>query len=342
MNEIKQINKFFLIIILVNIVFGSFFTTIMPKSYLVVTQIAFLVIPAIIFIRYKKLNFIETFNLKKFSIVNIPLVLMLTILMQYPLAAVSDLTGYFFGDQLGFIFDDIVSSSSFFLLFISIVVSPAICEELLFRGLIFNRYKNRVSIKTLIVMNGLLFGIFHLNVQQFSYAFIFGVIASLVVYLTDSIYPAMIMHFVNNFLSIVEMKFPESYFSALDYLMFKGEGIFYIGVTIILSILASIMIYVVLKYMAKFNGRSLIDYGVCEKLTSVKLNFDEYQKENIIDLMNKFEYAEFNSSAESNDETVITAHRFLKIEEVFSWHITVAVLIFIVFSVLIAFSTSIF
>jgi len=341
LKEIKQINSFYLIIMLLTIILGGIFSNIMPKSSLIISQVVFLVIPAALFIKRKKLNFKESFSLKKFNLINLPLILFLTILIQYPLAASSQLTAYIFGDQLSFIFDDIVSTSSFFVLFLSLALSPAICEELFFRGLIFNRYKNRVSMKTLIVMNSLLFAIFHLNIQQFGYAFIFGVVVSLVVYLTDSIYPAMIMHFFSNFLSIIEMKFPNSYFSILDYILPKGEGMFYVGMMIILSIFSSVVIYVVLVYMAKFNGRSMVEYGVFEQLDSVRINFDETPKENIIDSMKRFEAQQSNEVCDKKIENTESKNRFLKTREVFSWHIRLSVFLFIVFSILIVLASNI-
>ncbi|MGB3368297.1 MAG: type II CAAX endopeptidase family protein [Acidaminobacteraceae bacterium] len=341
MKEIKQINSFYLIIMLSTIIFGSIFSNIIPKGSLVISQLVFLLIPATLFIKQKKLNLKESFSLKKFNPINLPLILFLTILMQYPLAAVSQLSAYIFGDQLAFIFDDVVSRSSFSVLFLSLALLPAICEEIFFRGLIFNRYKNRVSMKTLIVMNSLLFAIFHLNIQQFSYAFLFGIVVSLVVYLTDSIYPAMIMHFFSNFLSVIEMKFPNSYFSILDYILPKGEGMFYVGMMIILSIFSSVVIYVVLVYMAKFNGRSMIEYGVFEQLESVSINFDETPKENIIDSMKRFEAQQPIEVCDKKAEKIESKNRFLNIREVFSWHIGLSIFIFIVFSTLVVLASNI-
>lgn len=336
MNEIKQINKFYLVVLLLTITLSGMYSSILPGISLLTSQILFLIVPSLVFIRYKKLDVIESFSLKNFRIVNLTLLLFLTILMQYPLAAASEVTAYFFGDQVSLIFGDLVGSSSFLVLFLSLAVLPSICEEMFFRGLIFSRYKNRVSMKTLILMNALLFALFHLNIQQFSYAFLFGIVVSLVVYLTDSIYSAILMHFLNNLLSVIEMKYPESYFSILNYILPKGEGIFYIGMMIILSIFSSVVIYVVLKYMAKLNGRSMIDYGVFEELESVTINFDDTPKENIIDSMKKFEAMQLIDKKLDEECSSNTNNRFLHIREVFSWHIVLAIAIFIMVSILIS------
>lgn len=340
MKEIRQINKFYLIIMLFTIVFGGILAYVFPNLSTLANQVIFLLLPSIIFIKRKKLNLVDSFGLKKFNLLNLPMIIFLTILMQYPLASVSEFTSYIFGNQLSFIFDDMVASTSFLMLFVSVAILPSICEELLFRGLIFSRYKNRVSMKTLIFMNAFLFAIFHLNVHQFSYAFIFGIIVSLVVYLTDSIYPAIIMHFLNNFLSVIEMKFPNSYFSILEYILPKGEGMFYVGIMIILSIFSSVVIYVVLKYMAKINGRSMIEYGIFEQMQSVTINFDETPRENIIDSMKRIEASQFEEKVYEKSVEVESNNRFLKISEVISWHVWLSFTIFIAFSVLITLATN--
>jgi len=47
-------------------------------------------------------------------------------------------------------------------------------------------------------MNGLFFGIIHLNPQQFSYAFVLGVIFAYMVYYTRSIWAGILPHFIFN------------------------------------------------------------------------------------------------------------------------------------------------
>jgi hypothetical protein len=53
-----------------------------------------------------------------------------------------------------------------------------------------------------LLFSSLLFGLMHLNIQQFFYAMILGGLMGIVVLVADSIYPAMIIHFMNNALSI--------------------------------------------------------------------------------------------------------------------------------------------
>ena len=90
---------------------------------------------------------------------------------------------------------------SFFLSLIFVCMLPAICEETTHRGLLLNGMKKHGAIRA-IVLTGLLFGFMHFNVVQFGYAFLVGMLLCLVTLLSHSIIPAMIIHFVNNFLSL--------------------------------------------------------------------------------------------------------------------------------------------
>ena len=79
---------------------------------------------------------------------------------------------------------------------------PAIFEELIHRGMLFHASKKAVGSRKALFISALLFGLMHMNVQQFFYAAILGYLIGLVAYHTNSIYPCIIIHFINNFLSL--------------------------------------------------------------------------------------------------------------------------------------------
>lgn len=90
---------------------------------------------------------------------------------------------------------------SFLIEVISVALLPAICEEFLHRGILLQgTYK--IGVKKAIFISSILFGLVHFNINQFFYAFVLGLLMSLVAIVARSIYPAMIIHFVNNFISI--------------------------------------------------------------------------------------------------------------------------------------------
>lgn len=82
-----------------------------------------------------------------------------------------------------------------------VAVLPAFCEEFLHRGLLLNEI-SRVGYKKAIVISALLFGFIHFNINQFSYAFVLGLLMGLVTVASKTIWPAIIIHFTNNALSV--------------------------------------------------------------------------------------------------------------------------------------------
>ena len=53
-----------------------------------------------------------------------------------------------------------------------------------------------------LILSSLLFGFMHMNIQQFFYATLIGFLVGYLALICDSIYPAMIIHFMNNALSV--------------------------------------------------------------------------------------------------------------------------------------------
>jgi hypothetical protein len=80
-------------------------------------------------------------------------------------------------------------------------VLPAVCEETVHRGMLLSQIKKQGAIKA-IVLSSLLFGLLHINIYQFFYASILGLFLALITLASNSIYPAMIVHFMNNAINV--------------------------------------------------------------------------------------------------------------------------------------------
>ncbi|MBP3431863.1 MAG: CPBP family intramembrane metalloprotease [Clostridia bacterium] len=85
-------------------------------------------------------------------------------------------------------------------LFVSAVL-PAICEESLHRGMLL-KGNSALGMKKSILLSGLLFGLLHLNIEQFFYAAIIGFFLGYLCWSCNSIYPCIIIHFMNNAISV--------------------------------------------------------------------------------------------------------------------------------------------
>ena len=85
---------------------------------------------------------------------------------------------------------------------ICIAVVPAVLEEFMFRG-VFAGYYREKGILTAALLSGLVFGLFHLNFNQFGYAFALGVTFALLLEGTGSIFYGMFAHFLINGFSVI-------------------------------------------------------------------------------------------------------------------------------------------
>ena len=82
---------------------------------------------------------------------------------------------------------------------ISIVVMAPLVEELLFRGAIQGHLMRKWKMPYLgIVVSSLIFGVVHGNPAQIPFAFVVGMALGWMYYLTGSLIPGILMHFINN------------------------------------------------------------------------------------------------------------------------------------------------
>ncbi|GAB6169510.1 CPBP family intramembrane metalloprotease [Clostridium carnis] len=91
-------------------------------------------------------------------------------------------------------------------LFVSILVVGIVApfaEEFLFRGVIYKALSKNISIPYTIIIQGILFGIYHGNLIQGVYATFLGIVFGYVTYKTKSLVPAIIIHMVNNTVATV-------------------------------------------------------------------------------------------------------------------------------------------
>ncbi len=86
---------------------------------------------------------------------------------------------------------------------LAVIVLAPLAEELLFRGLILNRLKKSVSPALAIVLSALAFAIFHGNLYQGVYTFVFGLAAGYVVHRFSSLWYGVLMHFALNGMNVL-------------------------------------------------------------------------------------------------------------------------------------------
>jgi len=104
---------------------------------------------------------------------------------------------------------DLNNTKNYLISLISLAIIPAVCEELLFRGVIVNALKCKGNIFA-IILSSIMFSIFHFSPSQLIYPVCFGLILSIVYLRTNNIIFPILLHFINNAFSLSIQYFSNS------------------------------------------------------------------------------------------------------------------------------------
>ncbi|MEX0845723.1 MAG: type II CAAX endopeptidase family protein [Balneolaceae bacterium] len=77
-------------------------------------------------------------------------------------------------------------------------VVPAVCEEIMYRGYVQRAFEKSWGIVAAILISGAIFGAYHLQISNFLPLATLGVFLAYVTYISDSLIPAIVAHFINN------------------------------------------------------------------------------------------------------------------------------------------------
>lgn len=95
------------------------------------------------------------------------------------------------------------------LIFLHVALTPAICEEIMFRGVFLRVFEKRFGSVAAIIITGLLFGFYHLRLTQVIVLSLIGMLLAYITIKTDRLWPAMLLHAANNgILSLAPRLFP--------------------------------------------------------------------------------------------------------------------------------------
>ena len=94
------------------------------------------------------------------------------------------------------------NGTEFIVLIFVIAVTPAICEEIFFRGYVQRTLERTIGAKSFIV-TGILFGLFHMQPLGLISLSLLGVLFSFFYYRSKSIFPSSAAHFTNNLIAII-------------------------------------------------------------------------------------------------------------------------------------------
>lgn len=204
--KILEVNILFLLLGIIFLTFGAYVQSKNFESGILITEYIIVLMPVIAYGFFRKIDLINSLRIKKIKfkvlIKVIFLGLFLVPIIGFGNLLVTTILKYY-DLVIEFEIPSAYSFTEFIKYFFLIGISAGLCEEIFFRGMILNAYESHTNRKFALIMSSLLFGIFHFNIQNLLGPMLLGAIFSYLVFVTDSIFPAIIAHTLNNGVSVL-------------------------------------------------------------------------------------------------------------------------------------------
>ncbi len=285
-NSIKKTNKFLLFVLIFQVIVGftwvSFTASlnVNPALEMILIQFITFGIPTIIYFFITKENPKQVLSIRPISILNILIIIGISIFVQPFMNVLSGITSLFFENNAENIINGTINLPLWVTL-LSTALTPAIFEEIVFRGIVFNGYKTTSIVKACF-MCGLFFGITHMNIQQFSYTIVMGILFAFLVYKTKSIFASMISHFTINGTQVVMSSLASTIRTnqavETSLAISTSERIIAILVLLFIALIVSPIFVLLIKAFLKVNKNNTIEDDI------IHYNIPKEQQEPIFNI----------------------------------------------------------
>jgi len=203
-------------------------------SLILVLAILLSLILYYIVFKIKKTSIKDYFLSSRISVKNLIVIFILGISLNitigYILSFISEISvlkGLF--DKYDMVSKQIFGGDNFILTFLVIGLIVPVFEEILFRGLVFGELKKSLSKYVALVLQAVVFGVYHMNVVQGIYACLIGLLIGFVYLKSKSIFGAILLHISINATAVV--------FSQTHVQNFvEKNSIFYLIISLLLSV----------------------------------------------------------------------------------------------------------
>lgn len=218
-----QIGMLFFVVVALLVTIGFLAQSREFYSGILITEYVLILVPVFAFLFGYRYNVKEVLRLNKISLLNIFLIICIMV-FAIPVTGVFNMANLWlvnriFGKVL-VVQPPIAADASGLLLNILVIgVTPAICEEIMFRGVIQRGFERFGAVKSILI-TALLFGLIHIDFQKLFGTFFLGALIGFIVYRTNSIYGGMVAHFTNNSVAVLAMYLSNK---MLDF--FKSSGL---------------------------------------------------------------------------------------------------------------------
>ncbi|WP_026528520.1 CPBP family intramembrane glutamic endopeptidase [Butyrivibrio sp. VCD2006] len=208
--ELNNIGIVYLVLLLGNILVcaGGFFLKNLgvkvPMTLMTILCELFIMGPVIIYIKSKNESITESLGFHKVKFTTILLTILLTIVVTPIFMCVNLISQLFVSNTVVQTTNEMIDGSIIMTIIATSVIAP-LFEEATFRGFFYNGIKDRSSVLKGAIVSAILFGMMHLNLNQFCYAAVLGFIFALANQASGSTWTSVIMHFLINIINVVQL-----------------------------------------------------------------------------------------------------------------------------------------
>ncbi len=232
---------------------GYFLKNITNLEKILIYIVIFL-LPIIVYLRTNKYKASKALKLRHFKVKYLPFVFLLGIsvsvicaLINMGSAAILSSIGVPVGETSTVTF----SSDSILVIVIANVIMPALCEELLLRGITLSEYE-KYGVAISVIMTSVVFSLFHGSVVTMPSLFLAGACYAVITFLFNSVYPAIICHIINNAIAV--------------YISYNSDFLAYLAQDVIFIIIVIAVLFIILYITLKLAEDVIEDFGHKKRL----------------------------------------------------------------------------
>ncbi len=215
----KKINLLFLALILLQCLASVLVSTLsrgfgeMSLTCNLIASQTIVLLPGIVFCIINRSEVNRKFlTFKKISLKTGLLIVLFTALVM-PLSGIANMLSLFFTtNAVAEISDEIYNAPYWVMVLIIGVIGP-FCEEFIFRGIVFQGFKESGRKFSAVIVSALFFALMHMNLNQFCYTFVLGVLFAIITEATGTMLGSFIGHATVNcynvILMIISMQFED-------------------------------------------------------------------------------------------------------------------------------------
>ncbi len=224
-----------------------------------------MMIPALIYICALKAETAYDIRFKMPGGRQVIIIILVTILLL-PVVSIINLVTSIGVESAGESISDVFLNMPYWKALFYVAIVPGVVEEFLTRGLLYYGFRRRNKFVAIII-SAAMFGIIHMNFNQFAYAFFLGIILAVIVEITGTLWSSIIVHVIFNGINVTMAYVPlflEKYINMdaqleevpVEPIVLVTQNIYSVIILLGMATVSMCIIILLLKLLAKISGSS--------------------------------------------------------------------------------------